>query len=171
MDVTLMDYSDLVALRDQVVAEVERRDVLTAAEGQLARLAADVYAASGTADGERWTQPVTLGYPKLAVVRLGVAGLYYRSLVPNNVWAPGDEAAVGTWERVYPDGGGWAIKDPAATGPRAWIPDMQVVKGDLVTYDGVIWAAKLDHRTHIGWVPSAATHAVWSKVGPAPKAS
>ena len=41
MDLALMDYIDLVALQTAVNAEVQRRDTLTAAESQLARLAAD----------------------------------------------------------------------------------------------------------------------------------
>ena len=51
MNLALMDYTDLVALQTAVNAEVQRRDTLTAAESQLARLAADVHKAKGGVDG------------------------------------------------------------------------------------------------------------------------
>ena len=164
MDLALMDYSDLVALQTAVNAEVQRRDTLTAAESQLARLAADVHKAKGGTDGETWVQPVTLGYPQAVVVQ-AASGDYYRSLVGNNVWTPGDTSAHGAWEQVWADGaGGWVTKDPDASGPRQWIPDMQVAVGDLVVCDGWIWVAKVAHRTHVGWRPSDAAYAVWDKV-------
>lgn len=158
-----MDYTDLVALRDRVVAEVQRRDTLAAVDAQLERLAEDVDRAEGREDGAPWEQPVTLGYPRSRVTLL--SGAHYRSLVPNNVWRPGDEAAHGVWERVWPDGaGGWLTKDPTQSGPRPWVVDMQVAVGDLVVLDGWVWSAKLAHRTHLGWRPSDAAYAVWAKV-------
>ena len=93
------------------------------------------------------------------------SGSYYRSLVGNNVWTPGDTSAHGVWEQVWADGaGGWVTKEPDASGPRQWIPDMQVEVGDLVVCDGWIWAAKVAHRTHMGWRPADAAYAVWDKV-------
>lgn len=165
MDLSGMDYTDLVALRDQAAAEVDRRDTLASVESQLERLAENKHKAEGVADGTAWVQPIKLGYPAAAVVARGDA--YYRSLVGNNVWIPGDSAAHGVWEQVWPDAaGGWLTKDPTQTGPRQWIPDMTVAVGDLVVRDGWVWSAKVAHLTHDGWRPSDAAYAVWTKVRP-----
>ena len=166
VDVAGLDYDALVELRDAADAEINRRDLLARAEEQLEQLAAQVDAAKGVSDGVPWVQPVTLGYPAGRVTRTE-AGEFFRSLVGNNVWRPGDGAAHGMWERVWPDGqGGWVDRDPAVTGPRTWILDMDVKVGDLVSHNGWVWVAKVAHRTHAGWEPSDASYAVWTKVRP-----
>lgn len=166
VDVAGMDYTALVELRDAAEAEINRRDVLARAEEQLEQLAAAVDAAKAVEDGVEWVQPVTLGYPTGRVARTG-AGEFFRSLVGNNVWRPGDGAAHGVWERVWPDGaGGWTTKDPAVQGPQPWRLDMDIKMGDLVAHGGWVWTAKVAHRTHAGWEPSEASYAVWARLRP-----
>lgn len=52
-------------------------------------------------------------------------------------------------------------------GILAWAVGQQVEEGDKRTHNGRVWTAKLDHTTHAGWAPSAATYAVWTDSGPA----
>lgn len=37
----------------------------------------------------------------------------------------------------------------------------------VMSHAGRLWRCKVTHVTHAGWVPSAATHAVWTDIGPA----
>ncbi|MDI9629664.1 MAG: hypothetical protein QM286_14170 [Acidobacteriota bacterium] len=165
VDVAGMDYTALVELRDAAEAEIRRRDTLVRAEEQLEQLAQQVHEAKQIPDGTQWVQPVTLGYPKAAVTRMGDA--FFRAIVGNNVWRPDDAGAHGMWERVWPDGqGGWVDRDPAVAGPRTWILNMEIQVGDLVSHAGWVWVAKVAHRTHAGWEPSDAAYAVWAKVRP-----
>ena len=52
-------------------------------------------------------------------------------------------------------------------GILAWAVGQTVKVGDKRTHNGRVWTAKLDHTTHAGWAPNAATHAVWTDSGPA----
>lgn len=162
--------ADLDALRVAVVTEQERRYVLATAEAraeQTARQYRDAVEAAlpPLAEGEhrKWVQPTRgIGYPKGA--RVTNLGQVHESTVPNNVWTP-DPSDPG-----YPHA--WKIVTPTnpATGAPAEVPFSAGIDAKagvtIVTHDGHRWRAKLAHVTHLGWVPSAATHAVWEDLGP-----
>lgn len=52
------------------------------------------------------------------------------------------------------------------SGHKEWTVGLSVKTGEEYTHDGHLWRAKLDHTTHAGWIPSAATYAVWEDLGP-----
>lgn len=59
-------------------------------------------------------------------------------------------------------------KHPPAAGPLVWAVGISAVAGKtVVSHEGRLWRCKVTHVTHAGWVPSAATHAVWTDIGPA----
>lgn len=49
---------------------------------------------------------------------------------------------------------------------KEWAVNLTVRTGEEYSHDGHLWRAKLDHTTHEGWMPSAATYAVWEDLGP-----
>lgn len=90
-----------------------------------------------------------------------------------NVWEPGspgiderywveDEAEVsGTEENPTSE-----TNPSSDSGHREWAVGLSVKTGEEYAHDGHLWRAKLDHTTHAGWIPSAATYAVWEDLGP-----
>lgn len=94
-----------------------------------------------------------------------------------NVWEPG---AAGIDERYWvEDGagqeksgtGGETAPSPVESsdsdsGHKEWAVGLSVKTGEEYAHDGHLWRAKLDHTTHAGWIPSAATYAVWEDLGP-----
>ena len=61
------------------------------------------------------------------------------------------------------------MDDGVAPGkPDGGVVSVFVVAGEtVVSHKGRLWRCKVTHVTHAGWVPSAATHAVWTDIGPA----
>ena len=57
------------------------------------------------------------------------------------------------------------MSEPEPGGILAWGPGQSVRIGAARTHNGRVWEALVDHVTHIGWEPSAATHAVWFDLG------
>lgn len=96
-----------------------------------------------------------------------------------NVWEPG---AVGIDERYWVEdetgreNDGTDNESPVTSSPaepsdgdsghKEWAVGLSVKTGEEYTHDGHLWRAKLDHTTHAGWIPSAATYAVWEDLGP-----
>lgn len=93
-----------------------------------------------------------------------------------NVWEPGSP---GIDERYWvEDGTGQDDGTGGETAPssvessgsdsghKEWAVGLSVKTGEEYTHDGHLWRAKLDHTTHAGWIPSAATYAVWEDLGP-----
>ena len=165
MDLTTYTDEDLDELRVQVLTEQERRHTLTDAPAQAVALA-DLYAAAiGRKDGDPY-QPVTGAhdaYPKGSIV--SQSGDYYRA----TAWASHAPGTTGApWERVWPDGPGWTTAPPSAAGSIPWAVGINAIAGEtIVSHAGHLWSAKVTHTTHAGWGPSAATHAVWTDLGPA----
>lgn len=164
-DLTALTDADLDALRLAVLMEQERRYLMATAPARAAELATQYAQAIGRKDGDPY-QPVTGAhdaYPPGSIVD-GNAGEYHRA----TAWAshaPGTTGAL--WERVWPDGDGWTTTPPAA-GPLVWAVGISAVAGEtVVSHEGRLWRCKVTHVTHAGWVPSAATHAVWTDIGPA----
>ena len=72
------------------------------------------------------------------------------------------------WTHLFVEVAGDTEPEPEPEpGILAWAVGQQVKVGDKRTHNGRVWTAKLDHTTHAGWAPSAATHAVWTDSGPA----
>ena len=164
-DLTALTDADLDALRLAVLLEQERRTLLAQAPARAAELATQYAQAIGRKDGDPY-QPVTGAhdaYPPGSIVE-GNAGEYHRS----TAWASHAPGTTGApWERVWPDGDGWTTTPPAA-GPLVWAVGISAVAGKtVVSHEGRLWRCKVTHVTHSGWVPSAATHAVWTDIGPA----
>lgn len=94
-----------------------------------------------------------------------------------NVWEPGSE---GIDERYWVedetgqenDGtGSETAPSPVESSDsdsrhKEWAVGLSVKTGEEYAHDGHLWRAKLDHTTHAGWIPSAATYAVWEDLGP-----
>lgn len=164
-DLTTLTDADLDALRLAVLLEQERRTLLAQAPAAAVELATRYAAAIGRKDGDPY-QPVTGAhdaYPPGSIVE-GNAGEYHRS----TAWASHAPGTTGApWERVWADGDGWTTTPPAA-GPLVWAVGISAVAGEtVVSHEGRLWRCKVTHVTHAGWVPSAATHAVWTDIGPA----
>lgn len=164
-DLAALTDADLDALRLAVLLEQERRDAIAQAPAQAKALAAAYAAAIGRKDGDPY-QPVTGAhdaYPPGSIVE-GNAGKYHRS----TAWASHAPGTTGApWERVWADGDGWTTTPPAA-GPLVWAVGISAVADTtVVSHKGRLWRCKVTHVTHAGWVPSAATHAVWTDIGPA----
>lgn len=91
-----------------------------------------------------------------------------------NVWEPG---APGIDERYWveetnPESSETEKDSTSETNPssdsghKAWAVGLSVKTGEEYSHDGHLWRAKLNHTTHAGWIPSAATYAVWEDLGP-----
>ena len=164
-DLTALNDADLDALRLAVLQEQERRNLLAQAPAAAVELATRYASAIGRKDGDPY-QPVTGAhdaYPPGSIVE-GNAGEYHRS----TAWASHAPGTTGApWERVWADGDGWTTTPPAAV-PLVWAVGISAVADTtVVSHEGWLWRCKVTHATHAGWVPSAATHAVWTDIGPA----
>lgn len=94
-----------------------------------------------------------------------------------NVWEPGSE---GIDERYWVEDetgqendstGSETAPSPVESsdsdsGHKEWAVGLSVKTGEEYGHDGHLWRAKLNHTTHAGWIPSAATYAVWEDLGP-----
>ena len=166
MDLTTLTDDEARDLLAAVYADVQRRDTIAAAPAQAEALAAQYAQAIGRQDGDAY-QPATGAhdaYPPGSVVE-GIPGEYHRA----TAWASHAPGTTGApWERVWPDGDGWTTTPPADSGPLVWAVGISAVAGETVlSHKGRLWRCKVTHVTHAGWVPSAATHAVWTDIGPA----
>ena len=172
MDLTTLTDAEARDLLAAVYAEVQRRDAIAQAPAQAEALAATYAAAIGRKEGYPY-QPVTGAhdaYPPGSIVE-GNAGEYHRA----TAWASHAPGTTGApWERVWADGDGWTTTPPAA-GPLVWAVGISAVgpadpggkPQTVVSHKGRLWRCKVTHVTHAGWVPSAATYAVWTDIGPA----
>ena len=101
------------------------------------------------ADGETWTAPTGAhnAFPKGATVTH--AGKTWLSLIPANVWQPGDAAdpqSYRWWQEV--------ITDPGP-GTPAWDGNGHAYEvGDIVTYLGLTYQVLLAHTSQPGWTPN-----------------
>ena len=166
----------LVALDGQLQPAWQYRARLAAlasAPGRIDEIAAGVLEATGRERGAPWVQPEGAhdAYPPGSIVE-GNAGECHRA----TAWASHAPGTTGApWERVWANGNGWTTTPPAAAGPLAWAVGISAVgpadpggkPQTVVSHKGRLWRCKVTHVTHAGWVPSAATHAVWTDIGPA----
>lgn len=91
-----------------------------------------------------------------------------------NVWEPGSEGIderywVEETEPETPETGETSTSETYSgdvPSHKEWAVNLTVRTGEEYSHDGHLWRAKLDHTTHAGWIPSAATYAVWEDLGP-----
>jgi hypothetical protein len=147
-------------LADRVQAERHRRMVIETAAAVVDQTAAEYQRAVGRRDGDAWFRPSSAlnAYRKGAEVEHG--GKRWRSLIPGNVWEPGDAGDPQAWRwwkdltTVLPDGA-W---DPHGRGYRV---------GELVTHGGKQYRVRQEHTSQPGWAPPAVP-ALFEEVVPEP---
>lgn len=158
MDVTALSDTDLAALRDQVLAETERRAHLANIPATVDALATQYLIADGATPGAAWRQPTGAhdAYPAGWRVRFG--GKDWESLIGGNVWQPGDAGdpqSYRWWKDLTP------VEPPA--GPAAWDGNAHpYIVGDVVTYGDATYTCRQAHTSQPGWTP-AAVPALWAK--------
>lgn len=173
-DLQSLSDADFTALRWAVIEEKRRRDSAPAVEEALDAAAQEYHAANPpetTDDGTAvWCQPVGAfdAWPVGAVV--AHAGRRWRNALPKvNVWEPGADGPVPTWEDITPpppeDPGDSGQTPPVDSDPEpevpAWAPGVAYPVGQLVTHGGVTYRAVQAHTSQTGWEPPAVP-ALWS---------
>lgn len=167
MDLTGYTMPQLQALRVEVLTAIERLQTIESAPEQADRLADAYLHATGALADDGETVPAWLPhteakmpYPKGAEVAHG--GKTWRSLIPRNVWEPGDTAdpqSYRWWEDVSePE----TEPEPGAT-PEWDGAGREYAVGDRVTYAGSTYEVLQAHTSQPGWTPDAAP-ALWTKI-------
>ena len=163
MNFDTLDDAALCQLHIDVLIEQERRRTLTDAPIQAADLAARYATAIGREDGDQWVAPTGAHnvYPQGGIVTH--QGKTWESLIPNNVWTPGDPndpQSYQWWTELSDDEG---EPDPD-NGPAGWSPNSHdYTAGDRVTYDGAEYECVQPHTSQPGWAPDVVP-ALWAKV-------
>lgn len=175
-DLTKLSDEEFLALRRAVLAEVTRRDAAPAVEQALDTAAQEYHAANPapTADDGTpiWRQPVGAfdAWPVGAVV--AHAGRRWRNALPKvNVWEPGADGPVPTWEDITPpppddpdDPGDSGQTPPVDSDPEpevpAWAPGVAYTAGQLTTHGGATYRVAQAHTSQTGWEPPAVP-ALW----------
>ena len=148
-DLDHLTDEDLQALLGQVYTEVQRRATLASAPAEAEVLAARYAEAIGREDGDQWAAPTGAhnAYPQGAIVTH--QGKTWESLIPNNVWTPGDS--------------GW--RENVADGYPAWVQPSGAhdayAKDAKVTHKGRIWTSTAANNV---WEPGVYG---WNNIGPA----
>ena len=151
-DLTVIDAAAALAELDAQMSELwqyrSRLHLIATAAARADEAAAAVLEALGRVDGRPWAQPAGAhdAYP---LDREAVhAGRRWRSLIPGNVWPPGD--VPGLWLDLGPAEG----STPAPDAP-AWAEGVAYTVGQLVTYAGVVYRCILAHTAWpgTGWTP------------------
>lgn len=149
MNLTELSNKELNDLRIDVQVEQERRRTLDNAPAQADDLARRYQVASGTQDGDSWTQPTGAhdAYPGLWTVTHN--GKTWVNLIPANVWEPG----VSGWREVTDDGA-----------PAEWVQPSGAhdayQEGERVTFEGDVWESTIDGNV---WSPTDRPEG-WKKV-------
>ena len=149
MDYTTMTTAEVSQILADAYAELGRRDTISRAPAEAEALAARYAEALGRADGDQWVAPTGAhnAYPQGAIVTH--QGKTWESLIPNNVWTPGDS--------------GW--RENVADGYPAWVQPAGAhdayAKDAKVTHKGRIWTSTAANNT---WEPGAYG---WNDIGPA----
>ena len=159
-DLTGIDAAAALAELDAQMSELwlyrSRLHLIATAAARADEAAAAVLEALGRVDGRPWAQPAGAhdAYP---LGREAVhAGRRWRSLIPGNVWPPGD--VPGLWLDLGPAEG----STPAPDAP-AWAEGVAYTVGQLVTYAGVVYRCTLPHTAWpgTGWTPDVSA-SLWT---------
>lgn len=172
IDLTALTDTEFRTLRRAVLDEKARRDSAPAVEEALDSAAQEYHAANPpdtTDDGTPvWCQPVGAfdAWPVGAVV--AHAGKRWRNILPKvNVWEPGADGPVPTWEELRePEPPADGQTPPVDTDPDpepevpAWAPGVAYPVGHLVTHGGATYRVVQAHTSQTGWEPPAVP-ALW----------
>lgn len=174
IDLTTLTDIELHALSLRVNEEVSARQTMSSAEEELTRVAEQSQIArekiaygfisardrQEVAEGNppAWKAPTGAHDIYTAGYRVTHNGKIWVNHHPANSWEPGTTNS--QWIEEVEEG---EIDDPPVI---EWGVGQQVFAGDLRSYSGRIWRAKVTHVTHEGWIPSADTYAVWTDLGP-----
>ncbi|MGV3114133.1 carbohydrate-binding protein [Corynebacterium freneyi] len=162
-DLQALSDEDFRALRRAVLDEKKRRDAAPAVEEALDVAAQEYHAANPpetTDDGTPvWCQPVGAfdAWPVGAVV--AHAGRRWRNLLTKvNVWEPGNDGPVPTWEELRePEPPADGQTPPVDTEPEpevpAWAPGVAYITGEVVTHDAIEYRVVQAHTSQPGWEP------------------
>lgn len=166
IDLATLTDAEFLALRRAVLDEKARRYSAPAVEEALDSAAQEYHAANPpdtTDDGTPvWRQPLGAfdAWPVGAVV--AHAGKRWRNVLPKvNVWEPGADGPVPTWEDITPppavDPGDSGQTPPIDSDPEpevpAWAPGVPYTAGHLVTHDGTAYRCVQAHTSQPGWEP------------------
>lgn len=152
-DLQSLSDEEFRVLRRAVLDEKVRRDSAPAVEEALDLAAQEYYEANPpetTDDGTPvWCQPLGAfdAWPVGAVV--AHAGRRWRNILPKvNVWEPGNDGPVPTWEDITPP----VDPEPESEVP-AWAPGVAYVAGEAVVHGGVTYRVVQGHTSQTGWEP------------------
>ena len=170
-DLQALSDEEFRTLRRAVLEEKRRRDSAPAVEEALDAAAQEYHAANPPAttdDGTPvWCQPLGAfdAWPVGAVV--AHQGRRWRNILPKvNVWEPGADGPVPTWEDITPpppddpeDSGQTPPIDSEPEVP-AWAPGVPYTAGHLATHDAATYRCVQAHTSQTGWEPPAVP-ALW----------
>ena len=171
-DLQALSDEEFRTLRRAVLDEKARRDSAPAVEEALDVAAQEYHAANPpetTDDGTPvWCQPVGAfdAWPVGAVV--AHAGRRWRNILPKvNVWEPGNDGPVPTWEELRePEPPADGQTPPVDTDPDpepevpAWAPGVAYITGEVATHDAIEYRVVQAHTSQPGWEPPAVP-ALW----------
>ncbi|MFC3850065.1 carbohydrate-binding protein [Corynebacterium hansenii] len=175
-DLKSLSDAEFLVLRYAVLEEKRRRDAAPAVEEALDEAAREYHEENPPeADDDgvpRWRQPHGAfdAWPVGAVV--AHVGKRWRNVLAKvNVWEPGNDGPVPTWEevRAEPPADGQTPpvdKDPEPEpepSPPEWAPGVAYVVGETVTHGGATYRVVQAHTSQTGWEPPAVP-ALWAKV-------
>lgn len=133
-------------------AQARAADAAARARAELADAVLDATAAlmeDAHTDGAAWVQPTGAHDAYALGVTVKHAGKTWLSLIPANVWEPGNTAdpqSYRWWQEV--------IVDPGP-GTQAWNGNGHAYKvGDTVTYLGLTYEVLQAHTSQPGWTPT-----------------
>lgn len=158
-DLNSLTDDELDTLRVAVLTEQERRQILATIPAQVDDLTRRYQLATGRVDGDDWRQPTSAldAYQLDAIVTH--KGRSFQSLIPANVWEPGDPADPQAYRW-------WRDLDAPEHGDE-WTPGRDCAVGDEVTYSGTRYRCLQAHTAQPGWEPPN-TPALWEALGVAP---
>lgn len=163
IDLQALSDGEFRTLRRAVLDEKARRDAAPAVEEALDAAAQEYHAANPpdtTDDGTPvWRQPVGAfdAWPVGAVV--AHAGKRWRNILPKvNVWEPGNDGPVPTWEELRePEPPADGQTPPIDSDPEpevpAWAPSVAYPVGHLATHDDATYRCVQAHTSQPGWEP------------------
>lgn len=151
IDLTALTEEELHGLYRDAANEMRRRDTIATIEEQAAAVNVDYLNAVGRASGEEWVQPTGAhdAHPLGWIVTRD--GKTYESLVPANVWVPGDPnnpVSHQLWREVVEE-------EPEEPGEvEQWDPNgREYAVDDLVLYEGETYECIQAHTSQPGWDP------------------
>lgn len=178
IDLKALTDNEFNSLRWAVIDEKKRRESIPEIEEALNEAAEEYHEANPPEVADEgipvWKQPFGAfdAWPVGAEVMHN--GKRWRNLLSKvNVWEPGNDGPVPTWEVVViePEGGSDGQTPPVDTetppdvpSVAEWTTGVAYVPGDVVTYAGESWTALQGHTSLDGWEPPNVP-ALWKSEG------